>query len=129
MVIYPAVFSPHDDGSITVAFPDLPGCVTEGKSIENALYMARDALALWIDTTRMLGAEIPAPSAVADITAEAGAFVTLVDADPQRYARQRKSKAVRRTVSLPQWLDEQAVEAHLSLSKVLREALEERLAE
>lgn len=129
MVIYPALFKPHDDGSITVTFPDLPGCITEGKSIGNALYMARDALALWTDTTKMIGGDIPAPSAIGDIKAGAGEFVSLIDADPTKYERERKNKAVKRTVSLPAWMDENATKEHLSLSKVLQEALEERFAE
>lgn len=124
--VYPATFTPNDDGSYTVIFPDLPGCVSEGKSLENAMYMARDALALWIDTMDELHENINPPSNIADIASENG-FVTLIDADTAAYKRQRDNQAVKRTLSLPKWLDSMANEANLSLSKVLQEALCDRL--
>ena len=126
--IYPAVFSPNDDGSITVDFPDLE-CTTEGKNLENAIYMARDALALWLDTQEMLGEAIPAPSCVSTIQVDGSDYVTLIDADPETYARQRRNAAVRRTISLPKWLDELAAARHLSLSSVLQNALTELIGD
>ena len=46
--VYPAVFHPNDDGSFTITYPDLPGCISEGKSLGNAMYMAQSALTQWI---------------------------------------------------------------------------------
>ncbi|MCL1963859.1 MAG: type II toxin-antitoxin system HicB family antitoxin [Firmicutes bacterium] len=120
--VYPAIFSPNEDGSITIDFPDLE-CTTEGKDLANAMYMARDALALWLDTQEMLEKPIPTPSSVNTIKVDGERFVALIDADPEVYAKQRKSPAVRRTVSLPQWLDEEAAARHLSLSAILQNAL------
>ena len=120
--VYPAIFSPNADGSITIDFPDLE-CTTEGKDLANALYMARDALALWLDTQAMLGEPIPDPSPINTILVDGERYVVLVDADPELYARQRKNAAVRRSISLPKWLDEEAAARHLSLSAVLQDAL------
>ncbi|MCL2810695.1 MAG: type II toxin-antitoxin system HicB family antitoxin [Clostridia bacterium] len=120
--IYPAIFSPNDDGSITIDFPDLE-CTTEGRGLENAIFMARDCLALWLDTQEMYERPIPAPSPVSAIQVDGDDYVTLIDADPEVYARQRKNTAVRRTISLPKWLDEEAAFRHLSLSAVLQDAL------
>ena len=47
--VYPAIFHPNDDGSYTITYPDLPGCISEGKSLGNAIYMAQAALTQWIE--------------------------------------------------------------------------------
>ncbi len=47
--VFPARFHPNEDGSFTVVFPDLPGCISEGKSLENAMHMAQSALAQWLE--------------------------------------------------------------------------------
>lgn len=120
--VYPAVFHPNeDDGSITVTFPDLPGCITEGKSLENALYMAQDALSVWLEYAVDNKEPIPAASSRQGMTLEAGEFVNLIRAEV------RDNRAVRRTVSIPKWMDDKVSEAGLSLSRVLQDALKERL--
>ena len=59
--VYPALFHFNEnDRSFTITYPDLPGCVSEGKSLENALYMAQDALRQWLECTLEVGQEIPA---------------------------------------------------------------------
>lgn len=120
--VYPAIFHPNaDDGSYTITFPDLPGCITEGKSIGNALYMAQDALRVWLQYTLDEKDPVPAPSGMEQLQPAPGEFVNLVRASV------RDNRAVRRTVSIPQWMDEQVSAAGISLSKVLQEALKERL--
>lgn len=120
--VYPAVFHPNtDDGSYTVTFPDLPGCITEGKSLENALYMAGDALTQWLEYSAAHSDPIPAASGPRGIQVEGDEFVNLIRAVV------RDNHAVRRTVSIPKWLDEQVNAAGISLSKVLQDALKERL--
>lgn len=129
-VVYPAIFHPNDDGTITVTFPDIPGCVTEGKSLENAIYMAEDALALYLDTDVMVGnPPPPPPTAPNEVPVESGEYVTLIAADPEIYARRRKNKAVKRMVSLPEWMDERASAEKISLSKELQAALTARFAQ
>lgn len=120
--VYPAIFHPNaDDGSYTITFPDLPGCITEGKSIGNALYMAQDALRVWLQFTLDEKAPVPSPSDMEQVRPAPGEFVNLVRADV------RDNRAVRRTVSIPQWMDEQVSAAGISLSRVLQDALKERL--
>ena len=126
--VYPAIFHPNEDGSITVTFPDLPGCTTEGKDLPDALRMARDCLALFLDTQDELGIDTAPPSATGSIIPEAGEYVTLIDADPEVYRRKRLSKAVKRTLSIPEWMDTAANQAGLSLSKVLQDALNDRFS-
>ena len=69
--IYPAIFHKNNDGSFTVTFPDLPGCITEGKTMGNALKMAQAALAQWIDFLHDEKEEIPKPSAYITINPNA----------------------------------------------------------
>lgn len=119
--VYPAVFHPNDDGTYTVLFPDLPGCISEGKSLGNAMAMAQDALAQWVEYLQSEKQPVPAASAPQSVAAEGAEFITLIRADV------RSNRAVRRTVSIPQWMDEQVNAAGLSLSRVLQDALKDRL--
>ena len=119
--VYPAVFHPNEDGSFTILFPDLPGCISEGKSLENALYMAGDALTQWAAYLTGKKESLPAPSEMQAIHCENGEFVNLIRADV------RDDRAVRRTVSIPKWMDDRASEIGLSLSRVLQDALKEKL--
>ena len=47
--VYPAIFHSNDDGTFTITYPDLPGCISEGKSLGNAMFMAQAALTQWIE--------------------------------------------------------------------------------
>jgi len=121
--VYPALFHFNaDDGSYTVKVPDLPGCITEGKSLDDALYMAQDALTGWLEYTLDHKEPVPAASAPQDIAVPSGWFVNLVRAEV------RDNRAVRRTVSIPKWMDDMVADTGLSLSRVLQDALKERLS-
>ena len=119
--VYPAIFHQNDDGSYTITYPDLPGCVSEGKSLANALCMAERALVQWIGYLAEKKQPIPEASALESIKAGEGGFVNLIRADV------KDSRAVRRTVSMPKWMDTRVTENGLSLSRVLQDALSERL--
>lgn len=121
--VYPALFHLNkDDGSYTITYPDFPGCISEGKSLENALYMAQDALRVWIGYALEEGASLPSPTSIHQVQPGPGEFVNLVRAVVQ------DSRAVRRTVSIPKWMDDQVSAAGISLSKVLQDALKARLS-
>lgn len=120
--VYPAVFHPNDDSSYTVIFPDLEGCITEGKSLGEAMRMAQSAVSQWVEYSKNKNLDIPAPSAMGTIETEAGEFVNLIRADV------KDGRAVKRTVSIPKWMDERVSEAGLSLSRVLQDALRQRFA-
>ena len=118
--VYPAVFHANEDGTYTIIFPDLPGCISEGKSLGNAMKMAEAALTQWIEYLNDSKEEIPKPSNLQDVELENNEFVNFIRADI------KDSRAVKRTISLPRWMDEQAAEEGLSLSKILQEALSKR---
>lgn len=125
--VYPAVFTPEEDGGYLVRFPDVEGCYTDGDSLADALEMANDALCLMLYGCEVDGTEIPAPSKPTDVACEAGSFVSLVSCDTDWYRRYYHSKAVKKTVSLPAWLNEEAENAHLNFSSILQEGLKARL--
>lgn len=120
--VYPAIFLPNDDGSYTITYPDLPGCISEGKSLANAMHMAQAALKQWLEYLIDKNLELPAPSPMQNISTEGDAFLSLICADF------RDGRAVKRTVSIPKWMDEGASQSGLSLSRVLQEALSDKLA-
>ncbi len=124
--VYPAVFHPNsDDGSITVTVPSLPGCITEGKDLTDAVYMAGDAVAMWLWCTEDQHEEIPEPAPPPDV--KAPEFVSYVYADTDEYRRKFGSRAVKKTLSIPSWLNERAVQAGVNFSQILQDALKERL--
>ena len=115
--VYPGIFTKNSDGSYTVTFPDLEGCISEGKTLKDALKMAQSALTQWIEYLNDNKMDIPKASDQTDITVASNEFINLV------YADLRDNKAVKRTLSIPKWMDDKASVAGLSLSKVLQEAL------
>lgn len=77
--VYPALFHLNeDDGSYTITYPDFPGCISEGKSLENALYMAQDALRVWIGYVLEDGAPLPSPTSIHQVKPGPGEFANLV---------------------------------------------------
>lgn len=119
--VYPAIFHENDDGSFTITYPDLPGCISEGKSLGNAMYMAQSALVQWIGYLTDKKLSIPEASDIKDVGAAPGEFANLIRAEI------KDTRAVRRTVSIPKWMDDEVAEAGLSLSRVLQDALKDRL--
>ncbi len=119
--VYPAVFHTNEDGSFTITNPDLPGCISEGNSLGNAMYMAQAALTQWIEYLMDKKEPIPTASDLKSIKTMPDEFVTLIRADI------RDKRAVKRTVSIPKWMDDQVTESGLSLSRVLQDALKKRL--
>jgi len=119
--VYPAIFHKNEDQSYTIMYPDLPGCISEGKTLGNAMYMAQSALTQWIGYLTDKKQEIPEASTALEVKTSAGEFVNLIRADV------KDGRAVKRTVSIPKWMDDKVVQSGLSLSRVLQEALSERL--
>ena len=120
--VYPAIFHRNDDESYTIVYPDLPGCISEGKNIGNAMYMAQSALGQWIAYLAEKKQTIPIASKADKVKTSKGEFVNLICAEV------KDARAVKRTVSIPKWMDDKVIQSGLSLSRVLQDALNERLA-
>jgi predicted RNase H-like HicB family nuclease len=129
--IYPAVFDPNENGGYTVTFPDLPGCVTEGDNLDEALLMAAEAMALHLYGMERDGDEIPEPSKPSDVTlpedVDKDAFVTLVQARTEPIRDELQNRAVKKTLTIPQWLNDAAEKEGINFSQTLQFALKEKL--
>ena len=117
---YTGIFENADEGGYAVSFPDLPGCYSQGDTPHEAFEMAQSALAQWLEYLIDKRLPIPTPSDIREITCENEGFVSLVNADL------KEGRAVKRTVSIPKWMDERVSELGLSLSRVLQDALSQR---
>ena len=124
---YPAIFTPEEDGTYSIDFPDLEGCYTCGDSIEDGLEMAEDALALVLYGYEKDGREIPAPSAPSALTLSGNEFVNYVACDTMAYRKMYNNKAVKKTLTIPEWLNEAASSMGLNFSQVLQEALLQKM--
>lgn len=122
-LFYPAVFTPEDDGGYSVAFPDLDGCFTQGETIEDAYKMAFDALGLAIDFLECEKRTIPSPSTPNEIKLNENEFVVIIEFDMLEYQKKHNSKSVKKTLTIPQWLNEEAMAKNINFSQVLQEAL------
>ena len=126
---YPALFIPFDDGDdgYTVEFPDLKGCVTEGSSMADALFMAEDAASGWILTMLEEGEMIPKASNPSDYVAPDGGFVSMVALDMDSYAEKYGSKAIKKTLTIPAWMNTYVEENGISCSKLLQDAISSKI--
>ncbi len=124
-LIYPAVFKPFSDqsGGYVVEFPDLPGCVTEGKDLEQAIEMGIDAASGWILGELEDGERIPSASDYSEIVADNGGMVNMLLLDIDSYEEKYGEKAVRKNLTIPAWLNTFAEKNNINFSKILQDAL------
>ena len=120
-LFYPAVFHRENDG-FWVSFPDFPECFTEGDNMEHAYKMAVEALGLAITSRKTEKQEIPSASWPDEVAVDDGILV-LVEFDMLEYCKKHNSKAVKKTLSIPEWLNEEAMALGVNFSQVLQEAL------
>ena len=130
--IYPACFF-KEDHNYSVVFPDLNWLATSGKTENEAMNRAVDCLAGYLYTLKRDGDDIPAASSIKDISLDEiakeldadtkDAFVNMVSVDVQAYARDHYEKSVRKTLTIPAWLNEAAQAKKINFSQTLKEAL------
>lgn len=123
-VNYPAIFH-FEENSYWVEFPDLEGCLSYGETIEEAFISSKEALGLFLDQSGDLyERDIQNPSHISDIIKEyPNEIVMLIEYDSLEYAKKYKTKAVKKTLSIPEWLNEAAMKANINFSSILQEAL------
>lgn len=126
--VYPVFFT-ETATNILIEVPDLE-ILTESDSMSNAIDMARDAIELKCVSLEDAGEPIAVPSDVAALDCTKGTFaadgqtiLSLVDADPDTYRRKIDTRTVRRNVALPSWLNYEAEQANVNVSRILQEAL------
>ena len=125
-LFYPAVFHTAEEGGFWVTFPDIPECMTQGDNMQEAYEMAVDALGLSLTSREAEKEEIPKASSLDEVDPEDGTLV-IVEFDMAEYRRRNSSRAVKKTLSIPEWLNEAAVREGVNFSQILQEALMSKL--
>lgn len=126
--MYTALIAPMEDGSgYTVSVPDLPGCVTSGKDIMDAMDEIADAMGGYLCVQEDERLPIPEATRPEDICQGPGEVCYLVPVDTVRFRRETDSRAVRKNVSLPAWMAKMAEEQNVNCSQLLQDALRAKL--
>ena len=123
--VFAALLTPEDNG-YNVVFPDLPHCYTCADDLAGALTMAEDLLAMCLIQMENDHIPIPTPSDPKTLRSD-DAIVTLVKADTLSYRKRISRQAVKKTLSIPQWMNEAAEKQGINFSQTLQEALLEKL--
>lgn len=126
-LFYPAIFHKAEDGGFWISFPDLPECLTEGNDMQEAYEMSVDALGLCLTSRIAENEDIPTPTLPEDILLDSDSFLVVIEFDRIAYKKKTNSKAVKKTLTIPEWLNEEAISNNINFSQVLQEALMERL--
>lgn len=127
--IYPAIFEESEGGKYSVSFPDLPGCITEGDTVEEAFYMAQDALKLHLYSMEKDEEDIPTPTLPSTIKLNNRGFVSLVDAWMPSFRKAIEIKSVKKTLTIPKWLNDLAEQEDVNFSYLLQRSVKEYLKE
>lgn len=124
--IYPAIFEYNEDG-ISISFPDIPGCFSCANTDEEALYMAKDALGLHICNMEDDGDIIPIPTELKDIKIKNNQKAILVEVNMPLFRESVQNTAVKKTLTIPKWINDLAERNHVNFSQVLQTALKHYL--
>ena len=125
--IYPAVFSPVEEGGYCVFFPDIKRGATQGDDMIEAMEMAEDFLCLALYDIEEEGDKIPIPSEIKSLELQPEDFASMVAADTDEYRRFNENKLIKKTLTIPSWLNARAEAASVNFSQTLQRALKEDL--
>ena len=118
LFVYPAIFHKEED-AYWVEFPDLEGCHTYGSSVNEAMEAAQEALSAYLLTLLEQEKAITAPSDISAIHTDDG-FSSLVSCNIDQY---KDTKAIKKTLTIPSWLNDRAISMGINFSQVLQKAL------
>ncbi len=124
--IFPAVFEICDNG-IAIMFPDLPGCLPCAETLESAVTNAKEALKLHLYGMEEDNEEIPEPTAFHQIELQKNQTIMLIEVYMPPFREKQHKKFVKKTLSIPSWLNVQAEYAGINFSQTLQEALIQKL--
>ena len=125
IITYPVLFEKVEDMYL-VTVPDI-GQMTQGNDLTDAIAMARDLISLWVMDLEDSKQKVPKPGSIKFNVPE-GAFVSYVDANITEYRKKYGYKIVKKNCSIPAWLNTKAEELGLNFSKILQEALIEKIS-
>ena len=124
--VYPAIFYYDNDG-ISIEFPDLPGCLSCADTLDKAVKNAKEALGLHLYGMECDGDNIPQPSDIRDIDVEDGGILILVEVFMPPVRERINNRFVKKTLSIPYWLNAEAESKGVNFSQTLQQALKDML--
>ena len=126
--IFAAIFRPQENAKgFHVFFPDIEGAGTVGDDLADCLEMGSDWLCATLYDMEQAGINIPTPTNINQIEKQENDIVTLVSVDTIFYKRYYENKAIKKTLTIPQWLNIEAEKANINFSQTLQKALKEEL--
>lgn len=126
LTVFPAIFTKmNDDASYYIVdFIDLKNCTTEGETIQEAYYMAQNAMGLFLDDLT----KFPEPTLdFSNIKLNKNQFISFIGIDMNDYRKKFNNKSVKKTLSIPSWLDTLAEKENINFSQLLQEAIRNKL--
>jgi predicted RNase H-like HicB family nuclease len=127
-LIYPACFYPEENGQYTVIFPDLNEIATYGNSLEDAIEMASDLGGGWLLNLIQDTKQLPSPSDIRNITpVDTTGFVSLITIDLTEFEKKHGTKSVKKTLTLPAWMNTLAEKKNVNFSALLQEGIKKHL--
>jgi len=123
---YPALFHKEDGGGFWVSFPDIPECLTQGIDMSQAYEMAVDALGLAL-ADRIKENNVPVPTSIDSLMIAENSYPVIIEFDLLEYKKKHSSRAVKKTLTIPEWLNDEATKKGINFSAVLQEALKAHL--
>lgn len=123
---YPALFHKEDGGGFWVSFPDIPECLTQGADMSQAYEMAVDALGLALED-RIKENNIPVPTSIDSLVIAENSYPVIIEFDLLEYKKKHSCRAVKKTLTIPEWLNDEAIKKGINFSAVLQEALKAQL--
>ncbi|MDY3721574.1 MAG: type II toxin-antitoxin system HicB family antitoxin [Treponema sp.] len=123
--VYPVIFEDAEEGGYVVTVPDIPCCFTQGEDMADAIFMAEDVIAMMLAEYEDEGKPVPTPSKIEDV--KTTGIVSLVRADTDEWRKLVDNKAVKKTLSIPGWLNRKAERAAINFSQTLQDALCQKL--
>jgi predicted RNase H-like HicB family nuclease len=123
---YPAIFR-REDGVVCVEFPDLPGCVTFGDTMEEALESAKEALEGFLYCLEQDNDPIPAPTPFDQAVAKPGEVLAIVSVRMDIVREEEAHRSITKSVTIPAYLNKLGIEHNLNFSSILQDGLRERL--
>ena len=127
-LFYPAIFHKSEEGGFWISFPDFPECFSQGETMEDAYEMAVDALGLCLCDMEHTNTTLPKATPPSAITLSTDSLLLVIEFNMADYKRKHNSKAVKKTLSIPEWLNEEALALDINFSQVLKEALVQKIA-
>ncbi|MBQ8298059.1 MAG: type II toxin-antitoxin system HicB family antitoxin [Ruminococcus sp.] len=121
-----AIFNYYEEG-ISITFPDLDGCVSHADNDDEALTMAKEVLMLHLYGMEEENMDIPAPSPLSKISTAENELAVLVDVFMPPFREKQRKRFVKKTLSIPAWINAEAEHAGINFSQVLQNALVQQL--